>query len=1065
MRTGTLTIFSASAGSGKTYKLTGMYLAKLFGSRLGFRKILAVTFTNKATAEMKNRILDQLNGLAAGEPSGYLPELIKITGKNEASIRKKAKEILDTILNDYSRFSVSTIDHFFQKILRAFARDIGLHSGFNIEIDHSAILSSAVDDMIASASEDEILRKWLIEYARSNIGEGRSWNLKSEIVKLAEELFSEKFKLLSADERLKIEDKEFLLSYINEMSSISSTFEKQLAGLGKKCLEIYSTYGLSEDMFYQKGRGVPSFIKSLARGEVKPPNNYTREILNYPPRWCTGPMAHELQAGIAGGLESVLRDTIIYFDNNIRNYKTANTIRSNIFALGILSDVLLNVHRITSDENSFILSDAGELLYLITANDQTPFIYEKAGNKYENFMIDEFQDTSIIQWNNFRPLIENSMAGGFDNIVVGDVKQSIYRWRNSDWRILGSVLSRQVDNERFISEPLRTNRRSRANIIKFNNTLFSVIPKQIDDELSAESLSLSFKELFSEAVQIDPGIKSDGYVKLEFIEDDDENRWKEIVLQRLPDVIEQFEDKGYRASDIGILVRDNREGATVLKTMIDYSNSCPVSKKEKYNYDTVSNDSLLLSQSYVISFIISILNVLNNQEDIISRARMLRFFLLASGIENADKVPLVSDKLNDESAGHFPKGFMAFLDNIRQLPLFEVTESIISFFGVGNYTWNVAHLNTFQDHVLSFSAGKSADIQSFLEWWETDGRKKSVVLPEQQNAIKVLTIHKSKGLGFKVVIIPFLSWNLDPKTQNHTILWAKPGIAPFDKLGIVPVKFKKELEETIFNDYYKEEKYSVILDNLNLLYVAMTRAIDALYGFLPDKPGTENGIATVIKNAVSFNAVVPEASDLLPGKYYYPDKGFFEFGAIPDNDPDLVERHSFTSTNYFVNRGMESLNLKLHGENYLTPGDEGKKQKINYGKLMHEVFENIITAADIPGAVRKMVTEGKIPENESDEFEKRISSLVSSPGVTEWFIAGNKVLTEAGILMPSGVLKRPDRVILKDGKTIIVDFKFGTENSHYTDQIRQYRSLIAGMGYINIEAFIWYVDKNKIISV
>ena len=424
MGQGTLTIYSASAGSGKTYKLTAIYLASLFRSRYNYRRILAVTFTNKATAEMKSRILDNLHKLAVGEKSEYLPGLVKSTAKTELWIRKEAKEILNSILHDFSRFSVSTIDSFFQRVLRAFAREVGLHSGFSIELDHSAILSAAVDDMIASASVDKELRSWLIKYVQSNIDEEKSWNLKEGIIKLSEELFKEKFKILSIEERSKLENKNFLLGYIEKIRSISRSFEKKLLDSGKKAFEIYSECNLTDDHFYRKGQGVPGFIKSLISGKVKSPNSYVREINNEPPRWSTGIASLELKSALAGGLDQTLRDAILYYDNNIVAYNSAESILSNIYALGILSDVSHNVHLVTTSENSFLLSDAGELLNLITKEDQSPFIYEKVGNRYENFMIDEFQDTSIIQWNNFKPLIENSMAEGFDNLVVGDVNQS-----------------------------------------------------------------------------------------------------------------------------------------------------------------------------------------------------------------------------------------------------------------------------------------------------------------------------------------------------------------------------------------------------------------------------------------------------------------------------------------------------------------------------------------------------------------------------------------------------------------------------------------------------------------
>jgi len=1063
MGQGTLTIYSASAGSGKTYKLTAIYLANLFRSGYNYRKILAVTFTNKATAEMKSRILDHLHKLAVGENSDYLAGLVKSTCKSEEWIRKEAKEILNSILHDFSRFSVSTIDSFFQRVLRAFAREVGLHSGFSIELDHSTILSTAVDEMIDSASTDNQLKNWLITYAMSNVDEEKSWNLKEGIIRLAEELFKEKFKILSIEERSKLEDKKFLLEYIERIRSISHNFEKKLSDFGKKAAEIFSKFELSDDLFYRKGQGIPGFIKSLVSGNIKGPNSYVREIDNEPPRWSTGRTAPQLDSAIGSGLDQTLRDAIHYYDENIVVYRSAESVLSYIYALGILSDVLHNIHLITTSENSFLLSDAGELLNLITREDQSPFIYEKIGNRYENFMIDEFQDTSIIQWNNFKPLIDNSMAEGYDNLVVGDVKQSIYRWRNSDWSILGKVLLGSVDNKRVFSEPLATNWRSRSNIIRFNNTIFTIIPDQVDKTLSDDMLPVSFKKLYSEAVQTDPCKNDGGYIRLEFIKNSSEQKWQEVVLERLPVVIESLQDKGFKASDIGIIVRDGKEGGQVLKTLIDYNNKC-ASKKAIYNFNAVSNDSLLLSNSPVIIFIIGVISVVNDPQDFISRAIMLRFFLMSVGDEKAEKVSLQADKLIEGSRAYFPDGYEDFLERIKQMTLFEATESIIKFFGLGDHSWNIPFLNTFQDYVISYTGNRNADIQSFLDWWEESGKKKSVVLPGNQDAIRILTIHKSKGLEFKVVILPFLSWNLDHLASKQPVLWVKPETTPFNDLGIVPVKYGKDLINTIFADYYKEEKYSIFLDNINLLYVAFTRAKDVLYGFSVDNPRSENTIAGVLKNAVTLTSEFKEGIDFTLKSHYNDENCVFEYGEIPENKSETTIKKNLLSSRYSVSYTLESLKLKLHGENYFSSERQAIRKKINYGKLMHEVFEGINTSADIPIAVRKLVLEGKLAEEESAAIEKKVKAMINQPEIADWFLPDNKVLKEAGILMPTGVTRRPDRVIIKDGKTTIIDFKFGEENSHYSEQVDQYRTLLIDMGYKNIEAFIWYVDKNKIVS-
>jgi ATP-dependent helicase/nuclease subunit A len=1065
MGKGTLTIYSASAGSGKTYILTGIYLANLFTSRYSYRRILAVTFTNKATAEMKSRILDNLNRLSKGEPCDYLDELKKTTGREESWLRHEAGEILNSMLHDFSRFSVSTIDSFFQKVLRSFAREAGLHSGFNIEIDHTVILSEAIDEMIASAAKDEQLKKWLITYAISNIDEEKSWNLKDGITKLAEELFKEKYKILSEQERSLLENKNFLLGYIDRIRAVRSDFETSLKDYGVRAMKIFSDFGLSDEMFYQKGRGVPGFIRNISGGRITNPNNYVREIIGDSPKWATSDIDPQLQSAIDKGLEKTLKEAIAYYDRDIKNYNTAEAILSNIYALGILSDVLHNVRILANAGNSFLLSDAGEVLHLITKTDQSPFIYEKIGTRFENFMIDEFQDTSRLQWNNFSPLVSNSMAEGFDNLVVGDVKQSIYRWRNSDWRILGQELAEMVDGDRFLSEPLAVNWRSRSNIIEFNNVLFTIIPGIIDNDLDQYSLPVSFKKLYSEAKQTDPGKKPGGYIKIRFIEDDKSGAWKDVVAAELPAIIESVQDKGFKASDIGIIVRDSKEGAFILKSLVTYANNCSSDKKESYNYNIISNDSLQLSNSPVICFIISVLKVVNNSSDMISRAAMLRFYLLSRGYENSDSVSLEVETLEQVSADTFPDAYEILLEKAGQYTVFEAVEHIIAFFGLGNFQQNVAYLNTFQDYVIGFAGPGNSDIPAFLDWWETTGVRKSVVLPANEEAMRILTIHKSKGLEFKVVILPFISWDLDHPPHSHPFLWIKPDAEPFNELGIVPVKYGKDITETIFESSYIDEKYSVYLDNINLLYVALTRAKDLIFGFVPDKQGTDNSISGLLKK-VFFNDYSEQSKD-----YHSLIKGFdrgkkqFEIGEMPVNSDEKVEKTGLPVPGYIVNHNMASLKLKLHGENYFAAERIAVRERINYGKLMHEVFEGINMVEDIAPAIRKLVLEGKLPEDESHALNERITGLISAPGVADWFSPDNKVLTEAAILLRSGETRRPDRVIFRKGKTLVVDFKFGEEHDRYADQVNQYRSLLGDMGYDNIEAYIWYVDRNKIVSV
>ncbi len=1063
MGIGTLTIYNASAGSGKTFSLTGIYLLKLFASRYNYRKILAVTFTNKATAEMKSRILDQLCALSSDLPSEYLDMITRETGKDEKWVRKEAGAILDAILHDFSRFSVSTIDSFFQKILRAFTRETGLNSGFSIELDHSLILDSAVRETIASASENPMLRDWLTDFARSNIEDEKGWNLRYEITRLGQELFREKFKTLSPGERAALSDKDTLSKYIRCMKDITSGFEKTLKDYGKTCQDIFSNYGLSDDMFFRKGKGVPSYIRKLASGDTEGPSATARNTGDDPPRWSTGKMDPQLENALRAGLETAVRDSIAYFDSNIASYKSASAILSNIYSLGILSDVLQKVREITSSENFFLLSDAGEIIYRIIAGDQIPFIYEKAGNRYEYFMIDEFQDTSVIQWNNFKPLILNSMAEGNDNLVVGDIKQSIYRWRNSDWKILAEVLGK-VDDNRILSVPLDTNWRSRENIIKFNNALFTHLPGILDTVLPEGNNGSGLASLYSGAVQKDPGKGSGGYVRMEFVGGEDNNEKTESVLEKLPSVLEKLQDMGYSPSDTGILVRYNNEGAAVLKRMTDYAAGCGPEKRSVYNYNIVSNDSLILSNSPVISFVTSVLYYINDTDDAISRAAMLRSYLQSTGKGDIEKCLLHPDLIGEEMNSYFPEGYADFFGHLARLPLFEMTENIIGFFNLGSYPGNFAYLNCFQDLVLDFTGKKNSELSSFLEWWENEGCKKSVILPENQNATRVLTIHKSKGLEFRAVVVPFISWNLDHQAGNAPTLWVKPDREPFNSVGIVPVRYRKDLEKTIFAKDYNMERFSSHVDSLNLLYVAFTRARDVLWGFTPSGAG-DGSIASLLEKTLSSRAGDTDANVLLPGGQFRNEDHFFEFGELMSTEQKPVPGNKTLIPSYHVSKGLGSLRLKLHGENYFLPGEEEKLMKINFGKLMHEIFESVRTPADVEGAVGKLVLEGELPASSEAEMISSIRSLISGPVASDWFREDNNVMTEASILLPSGSLRRPDRVIIRDDRIIVVDFKFGNENPAHSTQVRQYRDLLKEMGYPAAEGFLWYVDHNRIITV
>jgi ATP-dependent exoDNAse (exonuclease V) beta subunit len=811
--------------------------------------------------------------------------------------------------------------------------------------------------------------------------------------------------------------------------------------------------------------GVPTFLRLMRDGPeryYKPLTSTINRTLEDPPVFTTkaGP-SPQLREALDNGFRDIFVEAVNFYNNNFHSANTSLLITQNLYVLGILSDILENIHAITTSENRFLLSDAGELLWLIIKDDQTPFIYEKAGNVFEHFMIDEFQDTSLIQWNNFRPLIENSLAQGFDNLVVGDIKQSIYRWRNSDWKILGRILQEQFGKNRMTTEYLETNWRSKMNIIAFNNSLFSVLPALVDNSEKNTTGNFLLGDLYSDVIQKCPDNREGGYVNISFI-DDPESDFEDTVLGKLPGLIEELQDKGFSGGDIGILVRTNSEGSEVLRYLLDYSAEAGEEKRRKYNYNIISNESLLISLSPAVEFIVSLLSGIYDPADNLSRAIMARNWLLSAGND-----PLLADLSDTSSIDKIlPEGFQTFIKGIKQMPLFEAVEQIILFFGIGEFPENTAYLNAFQDCVLEFSRDNSSDISSFLEWWEESGIKRSIVLSDKQDSMRVMTIHKSKGLEFRVVLVPFISWNLGHGRFPPT-LWLKPQKAPFSKLGLVPVKYRADLQYSDFADDYFSESFFALVDNVNMLYVAFTRAVDCLIGFAPARAAAGSLSTLLMESLQQASPACPDKPAAGLNGNFDKVENVYRLGEIPkiESAHDKQGETRIESGPYFVNSRYSRLHLKFHGQSWLIKPDGDQRSKLNYGRVMHEIFESIITADDIPSAVNKKILEGMIPVSAREEMEDRLRTAISRPEISGWFTAGLKILNEAEILTEGGTVKRPDRVILEDDRVIVVDFKFGAERKSYTSQVNNYKNLLLNMGYAKVDGYLWYVDNDKVIRI
>ena len=558
-----LTVYRASAGAGKTHKLTGEYLTLLFTGPGAFRRILAVTFTNKATDEMKTRIVDELYNLASGRKSDYV-ELLKSTySLTEVQVRKQAAKILIDILHDYSAFNISTIDRFFQQTMRAFTREIGLQGGYGIEMDQELVLTTAIDNLLSDLEKPESkdLLGWLLRFAEDKIESGGEWNLRKDIMALSREVFKESYKAFSEAVGRDIEDKKALEDYKNELYGIIRSVEATAKELGERGLAILNKYGLKVTDFKGGSRSPLTLLDRLVQGEMKEPSATFIGLADNLDGCFTKTVSLGTRQIIGCAFEDGLNDCIkgiISLFGNLTAYNTAREIVRYYYTLGILTDVSRQIAAYREEKNVMLIADTTELLSKVIEGSDAPFIYEKTGTHVDHYMIDEFQDTSGMQWNNFRPLIEESLAHSRDNLIVGDVKQSIYRFRNSDWKLLDEQVQADFSSEEIHEETLKDNWRSCRNIVEFNNALFTTLPGVLqavyNEALSVSSLSEEQRAAFFTKImsaydksfqQVPPPfMQKDGHVRIEFLSGDNEKDWKEEALGRLPGVLEKLQDNG-----------------------------------------------------------------------------------------------------------------------------------------------------------------------------------------------------------------------------------------------------------------------------------------------------------------------------------------------------------------------------------------------------------------------------------------------------------------------------------------------------------------------------------------
>lgn len=1059
-----LKVYNASAGSGKTFTLTQEYLLLLFKNynRKKYRNILAVTFTNKATEEMKTRIISEVYKLSIGEKSGY-EALLKSTFKySDIQLKDSAKFILTSILHDYSRFNISTIDSFFQVVIRAFTREIGLQAAFNVELNDKKILEKGVELLFKSLDDNHELLTWLLEFSESKIDEGKSWNLKNDISALGNEIFKESFKTIDNKLLDKIQDKTFIKNYYTRINSIEQDFKVKIKELAQESIDLILSKGLTKEDFKGKGSSFANYFYKIIEKEEFEPNKTALKSVDNVESWYTKGSSNtaQIEEIYNAGLNQKLAQIINLYNEQSLNYLSAKAIKKNLYSLAIIVDIYKKVREYVSENNMFLLSDAAKLLNQVISGSDTPFVYEKIGSIYQNYMIDEFQDTSTIQWKNFKNLIINSLSEGNDCLLVGDVKQSIYRWRNSDWSLLANQVGLDFPHN-YQKKVLNNNWRSNKNIIEFNNSFFtnaaSILQGDYNQQNSLDDkiITSAYEDIIQKVPESNQN--TEGYIKFSFFESETRGKWKESVDEILPKTINDIIEQGYNQKDITILVRTKNEGKRVVDVLLNANNS----EEYSHKFKIISDESLFINNSASVRLILISLKYLQNENDGFYKTLLLSEYLnYVKNDSELFKNTLQEINNNDLIDSVLPKDFISEKDNLSRLSLYDLVEKLILIFNLKSNSGELPFILTFQSAVYEYVKNEKSDVNSFLTWWDEQGITTTLRASETQDAIRILTIHKAKGLEFDVVLIPYLDWDLAP--HKDTIIWCEPNSEPFNEISKLPIVFNKELANTIFKESYFEELRNSYVDNLNLLYVAFTRAKEQLLAFtqLNKKYESVTKVSDIIWNV--FNQSIELSQN------WNVQENTFEFGKIKkDNSPKISNQNSLKISDFSSDIDIYSkLRLKYNSADINFEKSSEYNSGMSLGNIMHHLFEQITYFNDVELAVKSLVEEGTISLDESKQIIAEISEEISKEPIKLWFDKSWEVLNERTILLKNGDIRRPDRVLVKCENAICIDYKFGlVERNSYIKQMSDYTSFLKNMGYKNVKAYIWYYSLKKIVEV
>lgn len=1069
-------IYRSSAGSGKTQTLAGEYLKLVLTNRADFRNVLAITFTNKAAEEMKERVLDLLQLFASQNPlaehHNRLLNEIAAAGKIPVeTVRLRAGNIHRGILHQYSEFNIGTIDSFVHRIIRSFALELNLSFSFEVQLETDSFITLAIDDLLERAGEDQELTINLVNFTRMLLEDEKSWNIDRLLADFSRFLTGETS--MMPLEKLAMANID-IQAVAASNRSVMNALEQEWLSIIRRADDIVKACGVDPDHFsYGRSSGLGLFFENRL-ADLDFARIFSRyEIAKRMVGWMEEGKAlysKNTPADIAGKLSSLSQELIPVWaeltaltDKNYPEYATRELIAENLSNLS-LSRKIREQMQITMDKENLIpIYEFNRLIWNIIRNQPVPFIYERTSERYNHFLIDEFQDTSSLQWLNLLPLIENSLAQGGLSMVVGDAKQAIYRWRNGDvWQFVRlpeisnpdenpQIRAREEALKRY-AEPinLKHNYRSAKEIINFNNNFFSWLKSRFPSELNG--IYESHDQLFGENAP-------EGYVEIHLVPenkedkaDDHDRLIADATLEKVEDILAQNRGS-LKPSDICILVRKHKEAGIIASKLIEAG------------IDVVSGQSFTLKSFPEALFFRAVAGVLLDRRDAVSAA-VIATQLYQSGRITVDEYhsSLSSISLITKEKGPIwpwvnelftTAGVDRKMEHYLAMPLYEVCEHVIRDFYGGNAT--SAAVQYLLDIISSFIRSFGNDL-SALTGYLDDKLGTSIPLPDTSHAVNIMTIHKAKGLQFKVVIYAFAQETTENNNNRMKMLWIEDADPDeYHGLPVLLLPFRDKLSITPFADRWEQEKSALFQDSVNVVYVALTRAAERLY---------------VIS--------APKGKGLGKSQHFY--RIFSEFLRESDlfqTDDDIIWRYGERRELVSSKRGSSEEGFRMpawksypwHDRLGIRSGklhsdyDDSREQAINRGVLMHTLLAEIVSSEEVESAVMSYVSSGLI---RSDEAERLIEELVELTGIGEvkpFFDSSLPMRNEATLLTEGGKMLRPDRVVWMEDHVAVLDFKTGEPRASHHTQVNQYCDILRQMGHSVVKGYLLYLDSRSLVEV